>query len=106
MPINRYAEVLKKEDSYGEYCNLLVSNFSPVAAEEIMCKTQVSVGWNGVLYDCDFNQALGYSILSDQNTIMDIDSFSEVSRMIYYNSHCYGCTAGHGSSCQGSLILI
>lgn len=103
MPINRYSEVLKKEGSYEDYCNLLVSNFNPVAAEKIMCKSQVSVGWNGKLYDCDFNQALGIPILSDKNTILDIDSFSEVSRLISYNSHCYGCTAGCGSSCQGSL---
>ena len=103
MPINRYSEVLKKEGSYEDYCNLLVSNFNPVAAEKIMCKSQVSVGLNGKLYDCDFNQALGIPILSDKNTILDIDSFSEVSRLISYTSHCYGCTAGCGSSCQGSL---
>lgn len=103
MPINRYSEVLKKEGNYEEYCKLLVSNFNPNIAEKIMCKSQISVGWNGDLYDCDFNQALGIPILSDRNTIMDIEKFSDVSRTIYYNSHCYGCTAGCGSSCQGSL---
>ncbi len=103
MPINRYSEVLKEKGGYEEYCNLLASNFNPMVAEAIMCKSQVSVGWNGVLYDCDFNQALGNPILSDNNTILDIDRFSEVSRTIYYNAHCYGCTAGCGSSCQGSL---
>lgn len=103
MPINRYLEVLKKEGYYEEYCKLLTSNFNIDIAGKIMCKSQISVGWNGVLYDCDFNQALGTPILSDRNTIMDIERFSDVSRTIDYNSHCYGCTAGSGSSCQGSL---
>ena len=103
MPINRYSDVLKKEGNYEEYCSLLASNFNPVNAENIMCKSQISVGWNGVLYDCDFNQALGIPILSDRKTIMDIERFSDVTRRINYNSQCYGCTAESGSSCQGSL---
>lgn len=103
MPINRYQRFLRKEGSYEEYCNLLVSNFNPNVAEAIMCKSQISVGWNGVLYDCDFNQALGKPILSHKNTILYIDRFSEVSKTIYFNSQCYACTAGNGSSCRGSL---
>ncbi len=103
MPINRYAEVLQKEGQYEEYCNLLVSSFHPGNADRIMCKSQVSVGWDGVLYDCDFNQALGISILSDRNTILELESFSEVTKSIFFGTHCYGCTAGCGSSCQGSL---
>lgn len=103
MPINRYSEVLKKEGNYEKYYDLLISSFNPASADKIMCKSQVSVGWNGVLYDCDFNQALGVSILSDRNTILELDGFSDVTKSICFGKHCYGCTAGSGSSCQGSL---
>lgn len=103
MPINRYAELLRKEGQYEDYCNLLASNFNPDAADNIMCKSQISVGWDGVLYDCDFNLALGISIVSDRNTILELDSFSDITKSIFFGSHCYGCTAGCGSSCQGSL---
>jgi radical SAM/Cys-rich protein len=103
MPINRYAEFLNQKGQYTDYCNLLVSSFNPDAADKIMCKSQISVGWDGVLYDCDFNQALGISVLSDRNTILELDRFSDITKSICFGSHCYGCTAGCGSSCQGSL---
>ena len=104
MPINRYENVLKREGNYEKYCNMLALNFNPDVAQKMMCKSQVSVGWNGTLYDCDFNQALEIPILSDRNTIMDIYGFSDVSRTIFYGSHCYACAAGCGSSCQGSIV--
>lgn len=103
MPINRYAEMLNQKGQFKEYCNLLVSSFNPDTAGKIMCKSQISVGWDGVLYDCDFNQVLGISVLSDRNTILELDRFSDITKSICFGSHCYGCTAGCGSSCQGSL---
>ena len=100
MPINRYADQLKREGKLEGYRNLLRSSYNEKAADKIMCKKQVSVGWNGMLYDCDFNQALHIPILSDRNTIWDIDDFDEISKIIAYDTHCFGCTAGSGSSCQ------
>lgn len=103
MPINRYSNLLKREGKYEDYINLLYSSFNEKAAEKIMCKKQVSIAWDGKLYDCDFNQALGIPISSDKNSIWDIEDFVEINKTITYDSHCYGCTAGFGSSCQGKL---
>lgn len=103
MPINRYAAMLKREGKYEDYCNLLNASFNESAADKIMCKEQVSIGWDGRLYDCDFNQALGIPIFSVKNSIWDIQGFDEISKTIMYDTHCYGCTAGSGSSCQGKL---
>lgn len=104
MPINRYLAVLKKENTYEDYCRLLISNFNPEAATKIMCKSQISVGWDGKLYDCDFNQALRLPITSENNSIFHIENFQEITKNIIYDNHCFGCTAGCGSSCQGKLI--
>lgn len=103
MPISRYCDKLKREGEYEKYLSLLVKHFNYSVADRIMCKKQISVGWDGRLYDCDFNQALGEPISSKKNSIWDIESFSEVGKAITYDVHCFGCTAGCGSSCQGKL---
>ncbi|MHB8128017.1 MAG: arsenosugar biosynthesis radical SAM (seleno)protein ArsS [Mobilitalea sp.] len=103
MPINRYENLLKRKGKYVEYNNLLYSAFNERTAENIMCKKQVSIGWDGKLYDCDFNQAIGIAIYSDKNSIWKIEDFAEIGNIITYDSHCYGCTGGFGSSCQGKL---
>lgn len=104
MPINRFADQLQKSGRLEAYKNLLKESFNSAAADHIMCKTQISVGWDGTLYDCDFNQALSLPVLSDRNTVWDINHFSEISKSIFFGTHCYGCTAGNGSSCQGKLV--
>jgi radical SAM protein with 4Fe4S-binding SPASM domain len=84
---------------------LLAQSFNPVAAGEVMCRNTISVDWNGDLYDCDFNQMLKLPVaVKASKNIRDFDSAELNERSIVLNNHCFGCTAGEGSSCQGSLI--
>lgn len=104
MPIKRFASLLKKEGHFESYSNLLKENFNPQAAAKIMCRELLSVGWDGQLYDCDFNQALDAPLSSGPNNVMVLKSFEELEMDILFKNHCYGCTAGSGSSCGGTLI--
>ncbi len=102
MPIGRYLDYLVETDNYEEYMKTLVKAFNPAALNGIMCKSTLSVGWDGRLYDCDFNQMLGLAV--NHGAPRHIDDFSIdalTSREIVVGDHCYGCTAGAGSSCQG-----
>ena len=82
----------------------LVNSFNPMAVNSLMCRNTISVGWDGFLYDCDFNQMLELKIVENQsNHIMDFDIDKLGRRDIIINQHCYGCTAGAGSSCGGEL---
>lgn len=86
------------------YMSLLVNSFNPKAAEGVMCRDTISVGWDGTLHDCDFNQQLQLG-MSDKamKTVFDISSLEELTGLdIILGSHCYGCTAGSGSGCQGA----
>lgn len=103
MPINRFAKTLIKNDEYNAYNDLLFNSFNYKAAENIMCKNQLSISWNGEIFDCDFNQALNIPIGGDKKTIWDVDNFNDVCQKISFENHCYGCTAGNGSSCKGKL---
>ncbi len=106
MPIKRFAEQLQRWGDYQAYMELLVNHFNPSAVEDVMCRSMVSVGWDGVLYDCDFNQMLeiGAAGLEDRSTIWDIETFEDlVGSNIATAPHCFGCTAGAGSSCGGAL---
>ena len=105
MPIKRWADELIRQQKLEEYMDLLVNSFNPGAAEGVMCRDTVSVGWDGRLYDCDFNQQLelGLGGVNPPRTIFDIDNLSELTdRPISTQSHCFGCTAGSGSGCQGA----
>jgi radical SAM/Cys-rich protein len=102
MPVGRYLDYLCKTDNYIEYMKTLVKAFNPASLKGVMCKSTVSVGWDGRLYDCDFNQMLGLTI--DHGAPHHISKFEMsplASRQIVVGDHCYGCTAGSGSSCQG-----
>jgi radical SAM/Cys-rich protein len=104
MPIRRFLHYLKRSEQYEEYMALLVESFNPKAVDGLMCRDLVSVSWDGKIYDCDFNQMLDLPLGNEASTLWDIDSFSEVqNRKIALGSHCYGCTAGAGSSCGGAL---
>lgn len=104
MPISRYLDDLLATGAYEEYMEKLVSSFNPLAVEGVMCRTMVSVDWEGRLYDCDFNQMLDLPIeTNDRPTIHDCDLRDLAMRRIQTGRHCYGCTAGAGSSCQGSV---
>lgn len=103
MPIKRFAELLSREGKHEAYSALLTNHFNPGTVENLMCRDLVSIGWDGRIYDCDFNQMLNLETPCGKN-IWEIDSFSVLANSpIATDSHCFGCTAGAGSSCGGSL---
>jgi len=103
LPISRFLDFLLKEGKYEEYMLKLIDSYNPVAAENVMCRNMISVGWDGKLFDCDFNQMLELPITSPIQNIRDFNNEQLKNRNIIVGQHCYGCTAGAGSSCQGSL---
>lgn len=103
LPISRFLDYLIASENYEEYMHTLVDAFNPVAAENVMCTNTLSVSWEGYLYDCDFNQMLELKVASDHQHIRDFNLKALAKRNILLSQHCYGCTAGAGSSCQGSI---
>lgn len=104
MPISRFLDSLLKDGQYDRYMQALVENFNPAAARGLMCRNTLSVGWDGTLYDCDFNQMLELGINSGlPGHIRDFDSDVLRRRQIVTKQHCFGCTAGAGSSCRGEI---
>lgn len=102
MPINRFKMELERKGCLTEYMDKLVQAFNPTAAEGIMCRNLISVGYDGKLYDCDFNQMLGMQIKNGKEyTVFNFDFEELMNRDIKFDSHCFGCTAGAGSSCGG-----
>ncbi|WP_340077408.1 arsenosugar biosynthesis radical SAM (seleno)protein ArsS [Leptobacterium sp. I13] len=104
LPISRFLEYLIASDNYEEYMHTLVAAFNPVTVANVMCTNTLSVGWDGFLYDCDFNQMLNLKVASKNNHITDFNEALIEDRDIIISQHCYGCTAGAGSSCQGSVL--
>ena len=105
-PIKRFETYLKANGNFNEYMSLLMDNFNKDIAGNIMCRNLLSVGWDGALYDCDFNQALGLSLKGRSGkplNIQSLDSNSLEGNDILFEDHCYSCTAGKGSSCGGAL---
>jgi radical SAM/Cys-rich protein len=103
-PIGRYLEYLTASGNLSDYLNTLSRAFNAQTVEKVMCRTGLSVGWDGRLYDCDFNQALGLTVNSGVPAhIGDFEYDRLFNRQIVVRSHCFACTAGAGSSCQGSL---
>ncbi len=103
LPISRYLNFLVKSGNLEEYMEKLVNAFNPAAAEGVMCRNTISVGWDGSLYDCDFNQMLRMKTRPGAPShISDWDLDKLNNREIVLNQHCYGCTAGAGSSCGGA----
>lgn len=103
MPISRFLHGLERDGKAADYQQLLLDNFNPHAVDGVMCRSMVSVGWDGQLYDCDFNQMLAMNLPGPARTIWDIDSLAAVDPRIAVGPHCFGCTAGAGSSCGGAL---
>ena len=104
LPISRFLDYLIASGNYDAYMEKLVNSFNRHAAQNVMCRSMISVGWDGFLYDCDFNQMLDLKINSgrpDHIAFFDPDKLSD--REIIINQHCFGCTAGAGSSCGGEL---
>lgn len=103
MPIHRFRGQLERLGAYDEYMTKLVNTFNPNAAEGVMCRSLISVGYDGTLYDCDFNQMLEMAIVDGKPmTVFDFDLAKLANRRIRFDSHCFGCTAGAGSSCGGA----
>ena len=104
MPISRFLEFLLESGNYEGYMERLVNAFNPAAAAGVMCRYTLSVGWDGTLYDCDFNQMLAMPIgHGAPHHIRDFDPARFHTRRIVTGNHCYGCTAGSGSSCGGAV---
>ncbi len=103
MPINRYLDYLLRSGNYENYMEKLLLAYNPRAAENVMCRNTVSVGWDGYLYDCDFNQMLELKVDCDSKHISDFNLDNLNNRTILVGRHCFGCTAGAGSSCGGAV---
>jgi radical SAM/Cys-rich protein len=106
MPIKRFAADLERNGMYQKYMALLVNHFNPATVAGVMCRSLVSIGWDGAVYDCDFNQMLEMPLLPGQPlTIFDLSSTDDLTGApIATASHCFGCTAGSGSSCGGETV--
>jgi radical SAM/Cys-rich protein len=105
MPIGRFWEGLQKEKKSDEYMYLLKNSFNPLTIDNLMCRHQVSIGWDGKFYDCDFNLALGLTINNGMSNNIFNNNFTALKqRYIVTGEHCFGCTAGAGSSCEGVLV--
>jgi len=104
MPISRFLDFLIESGNYEGYMERLATAFNPAAATGVMCRSTLSVGWDGTLYDCDFNQMLALPVSTEApRHIRDFDPARLHHRRIATRNHCYGCTAGAGSSCGGSV---
>jgi len=101
LPISRFLDYLIASENYEEYMYSLVDAYNPSAVANVMCTNTLSVSWDGYLYDCDFNQMLNLKVASKVKHIADYNEAILQDRNIIINQHCYGCTAGAGSSCQG-----
>ncbi len=106
MPISRYLEWLESTGNLERYLELLVTSFNPATVAGLMCRSTLSVGWDGRLYDCDFNQMLELPALSAEGRplhVRDLDPAVLAARTVVTRRHCFGCTAGAGSSCGGAI---
>lgn len=107
MPITRFEKFLKLRQQYDKYMELLENNFNPATLNAVMCRGLLSVGWEGSVYDCDFNQMLDFPLTDQEGKplkIWDLQPGEVDGRPIVVGNHCYGCTAGAGSSCGGALV--
>jgi radical SAM/Cys-rich protein len=107
LPIGRFASYLRHDNQLEQYMELLINAFNPATIEGLMCRNTISVGWRGEVYDCDFNQQLGMQWRNRDGSgvfLWDIDPDRFDNRHIMTGDHCFGCTAGSGSSCGGALV--
>jgi len=108
LPIGRFASYLQHNNKLEEYMELLIEAFNPATMDGLMCRNTISVDWRGEVYDCDFNQQLGMQWsdngASERLFLWDIDPDRIENRQIMTGDHCFGCTAGAGSSCGGAIV--
>jgi len=104
MPVGRFLTLLQKRKLEKQYKKRLREAFNPQTIDKLMCQHQISIGWDGKIYNCDFNLALGLFIsLNMSVSVQDFSSSQILNRKIITGDHCFGCTAGYGSSCEGAL---
>jgi len=107
LPIGRFASYLRRNNKFEDYMELLISAFNSATIDGLMCRNTISVGWRGEVYDCDFNQQLG---MQWENSVpiflWDVDPEQIENRQIMTGNHCFGCTAGAGSSCGGAIVEV
>jgi len=104
MPIHRFKEQLERQGTYEDYMDKLINAFNPAAAEGVMCRSLLSVSYDGKIYDCDFNQMLETQVFNGKPmTVFNFDFQKLIEREITFDTHCFGCTAGAGSSCGGAI---
>jgi radical SAM/Cys-rich protein len=105
LPISRYLDYLLTSGNYEKYMEKLVVTYNPLAAANVMCRNTISIGWDGFLYDCDFNQMLDMKVNCSSKHISEFNIDLLNDREISINQHCYGCTAGAGSGCGGAVTV-
>jgi radical SAM/Cys-rich protein len=103
LPISRFLNYLLESGNYEHYMEKLVTAYNPGAAANVMCRNTISIGWDGYLYDCDFNQMLELKVNCHSKHISEFNTYVLNQRSIIVGQHCYGCTAGAGSSCGGAV---
>jgi len=103
LPISRFLDYLLETENYESYMTDLVEAYNPATVEGLMCRNTISVSWDGFIYDCDFNQMLDLKSAVKGNHISTFDMEEYLNRKVVLNQHCYGCTAGSGSSCGGEI---
>ena len=103
LPVSRFLDFLVASERFEEYMEKLIKSFNPYTIENLMCRNTISVSWDGNLYDCDFNQMLNLKVASSVQHIADFNVETLRNREVVISQHCYGCTAGAGSSCQGTV---
>jgi radical SAM/Cys-rich protein len=105
LPIGRFASYLRRNNKLAEYMELLIQAFNPATIDGLMCRNTISVGWRGEVYDCDFNQQLGLQWKNGMPIFLwDVDPDTIDNCEIMTGNHCFGCTAGAGSSCGGAIV--
>jgi radical SAM/Cys-rich protein len=105
-PVGRFREMLAREGRLESYQLLLEASFNPAAAGAVMCRNLLSIDWQGIVYNCDFNQALGMNLCNEAGaplTVFDLQPGGLAQKEIIFGAHCFCCTAGEGSSCTGAL---
>lgn len=103
LPVSRFLDYLISTDNYTHYMSELIGAFNPATIDGLMCRNTISVSWDGHIYDCDFNQMLDLKVASPSNHLDNFDLDTFINRKVVINQHCYGCTAGAGSSCGGEV---
>ena len=105
LPVGRFAAYLRHNNKLEQYMNMLIEEFKPATIDGLMCRNTISVGWRGEVYDCDFNQQLDMQWKNGHEMFLwDVDPGKIENREIMTGDHCFGCTAGAGSSCGGAIV--